>query len=203
MPSVRSQPNDPNAREPGRARGGGRDKAFIALRDRFADGVARLVGLYGANPLLGRLYAVLLLSAQPMSLDDVTDAAGSAKSTASVALRNLEKYRLVHRHWRKSDRRTFYEARTDLAQMVGEWRELFLDRDLGLAGRILREAEEGLAGQDAEEAAKLSARLAALREALSRVGEALAGLPAGEAEAANVPALLPAPERLEIEAVAR
>lgn len=207
-------------------------EAFAELRERFADRIARLAGLYGVNPLLGRLYAVLLLSPDPMSLDDVTEAAGSAKSTASVALRNLEKYRLVHRHWRKSDRRTFYEARTDFARMFEEWRELFLERDLAAAGTILREAADGVEslagttpegarggrgaarGRDAaalssgafraEDVARLAARLKAVRTALDAVVQAVGAVSRSpEAEPPEVALLLPPPERLTIEVPAR
>lgn len=139
---------------------------FPDVRERFAEQLGRLAGLYGVNPLLGRLYAVLLLAAAPLSLDEVTEAAGTAKSTASVALRNLEKYRVVRRHWRKSDRRTFYTARTDFTAMLGEWYSLFLERDIAQFTALCQEAREGLkaahanpGGPDAADVRELVGRL--------------------------------------------
>lgn len=104
--------------------------SFAELREQYADYFARAASIYNVNPLLGRLYAYLLLSPEPMSLGELATTAGAAKSTVSVVMRTLEHYRLVNRQLVKGDRRDYFTARTDSALMLRELYDLFFSREL-------------------------------------------------------------------------
>jgi hypothetical protein len=73
------------------------ETGFAQATEAFADGLARICRLYGVNPLLGRLYALLFVAPEPLSLDTIAQRAGTAKSTVSVALRRLLAARVVQR----------------------------------------------------------------------------------------------------------
>ena len=89
------------------------------------------VRLYGVNPLCGRLFAILFLAPEPLSLDDLCARAEAAKSTVSVALRQLLSLRVVRRLPARSNRRDFFEAVTDPWEIFGDWARLFMpDRDV-------------------------------------------------------------------------
>lgn len=104
--------------------------SFAELREKYADYFARAAAIYNVSPLLGRLYAYLLLSPEPMSLGELAKTAGAAKSTVSVVMRTLEHYRFVRRQWVKGDRRDYYTARTDSTGILGELFELFFSKEL-------------------------------------------------------------------------
>lgn len=106
---------------------------FEQARRRYADLFGRATAVYGLTPLLGRLYGTLLLSAAPMPLDDLTRSVDAAKSTVSVAMRQLETYRLVRREWARGDRRDFFVARIDFAAMLQEWHRLFFQQEMRFA----------------------------------------------------------------------
>ena len=131
----------------------------------FEEGLARICGLYGMNPLAGRLFGVLFVSAEPVSLEELCARVSAAKSTVSVALRTLLAARVVRRLPRKSDRRDWYEAVADPWEILADWNRLFFQpelemwRDTGaMLGRSLgsRDAPAG------EAARVLRARPAAL-----------------------------------------
>lgn len=106
-------------------------------RRRLEDGAiasfAQVCQLYGIPPSLGRLYALLYVNPSPMSLAELADASGQAKSTTSVSLRKLERYRFVRRLPRGSDRKDYYAAVTDPVELMQDWIRHFVQPELGLA----------------------------------------------------------------------
>lgn len=140
---------------------------FRSASDAFAEGMARICRLYGVSPLIGRLYAVLFLAPEPMSLEDLAAAVGAAKSTVSVALRKLLAARAVRRLPPKNDRRDFYEAVADPWELFADWARFYLRPEAEMwreSGEALQRAID--TGADApEEPARrvLLARIESMR----------------------------------------
>jgi len=133
----------------------------------FEEGVARICRLYGVNPLCGRLFAILFLAHEPFSLDELCARAGAAKSTVSVALRQLLSMRVARRLPPRGDRRDFYEAVTDPWEILADWSRLYVApeiemwRETGHAlEEALRSAKDAPSGRAKSE---LRARLARMR----------------------------------------
>jgi DNA-binding transcriptional regulator GbsR (MarR family) len=144
----------------------------------FEEGVARICRLYGVNPLCGRLFAMLFVAPGPLSLDELCAKAGAAKSTLSVALRQLLSMRVVKRRPPGSDRRDYYEAVTDPWEILADWSRLYLQPEIEMwretsaaLDGALRSAKDAPRGRDN---AELRARLASMRSFVD-VFEALIG----------------------------
>jgi DNA-binding transcriptional regulator GbsR (MarR family) len=105
---------------------------------------AQVTQLYGIPSSLGRLYAVLYLSPEPMSLADLSEATGIAKSTTSVALRRLERVRFVRRLPRGSDRRDYYQAVTDPMEVMQDLIRYFVMPELELGHQMVESFEADL-----------------------------------------------------------
>lgn len=145
----------------------------------FEDGVARICGLYGVNPLAGRLFAVLFLSIEPVALEDLCARVSAAKSTVSVALRTLLSARVVRRLPRKSDRRDYYEAVADPWEILADWNRLFLQPELEMWRETGEELQRALRASDAPPRAEREAlrdRLDAFASFVTLMEEMLAGL---------------------------
>ena len=117
--------------------------SFSAVQEAYAGLAGRATAVYGLSPLLGRLWGVLLLSPAPLGLDALAAAVGAAKSTVSVSMRQLERYRLVERHWRKGDRRDYYAPRTDYLAILRDWYRLFGQPRAGLHDAGQRQCAPG------------------------------------------------------------
>jgi len=91
---------------------------------RFVEDVARLLTPWGVPPVAARLYGRLLLSSRPMSLDQITEELGISKSSASVAARLLESYRLAHRHSEPGTKRALYAVADDYEAMIAQQNRL-------------------------------------------------------------------------------
>lgn len=139
---------------------------------------AQVCQIYGMPAALGRLYAHLFLSPQPLSLQDLADATGQAKSTTSVALRRLERARVVRRLPRGSDRKDYYVGVTDPLELTQDWVRHFVQPELQVAGTLVGSMGDDLeaaaaAGEyDEAEREEMRLRVEQMRRAL-RVGEAV------------------------------
>src|SRR6266702_1762835 len=96
------------------------NKDLTDTRRRFIEDLARLLMPWGVPQTAARLYGYLLLSVEPVSLDRITVDLEASKSTASVAARLLEMYRLVWRHGERGSRRALYEISDNYEGMLNE-----------------------------------------------------------------------------------
>jgi DNA-binding transcriptional regulator GbsR (MarR family) len=83
--------------------------------DRFIESAgkisANMLGM--VNKVGGQIYALLFLSREPLSLDDISEILQVSKGNISVNIRLLEEFKLVKKVWVKGSRRDYYEANRD------------------------------------------------------------------------------------------
>ena len=91
---------------------------------------------YGVAATIGRVFALLLTSDAPLSLDEIAAWLGTSKSGISVAARDLERLGLVRRQLTRGSRRILFEASDDMAAVfeaqftrIREQRGLFVQAE--------------------------------------------------------------------------
>jgi hypothetical protein len=99
----------------------------------FVNDVARLLVPWGVPQTAARLYGYLLLSAEPANLDRITAALEISKSSASVAARLLEQYRLARRSGERGSKRALYEASDNYEEILSGQNQL-----LAALGELMR-----------------------------------------------------------------
>lgn len=107
------------------------------VHDSMLDGLSQLADYFGFSKVMGQLYGSLLLSAEPLSLDDMMARLGISKASVSTNIRSLEHMGMVRQVWVRggSGRRKYYQAETDFWQIFSNF----------LSGRELRDLEHALA----------------------------------------------------------
>ena len=72
-------------------------ESLTSIRDYFIEGAGRLsASLLGIlNKVSGQIFALLLLSPEPLSLDDIVEHLQVSKGNVSINIRLLEEYNLV------------------------------------------------------------------------------------------------------------
>jgi len=88
------------------------------LAKEFINNLGRVADFFGFNRLMGQLYAVLFLSPEPLTLDDMVKRLDSSKGNVSINIRNLERWGLVRQIYKWADRKNYYEAETDIWKAV-------------------------------------------------------------------------------------
>jgi len=124
--------------------GGLLEENLKAVNDSMLDGLGKLAEYFGYSKIMGQLYGALLLSPNPLSLDDLAAFLRKSKANVSTNLRVLENMGTVREVWVRGSRRKFYEAETDFWRIlinVLSSREM---RDLERAVQVLEQSVEQL-----------------------------------------------------------
>jgi DNA-binding transcriptional regulator GbsR (MarR family) len=74
--------------------------------------------VWGVNRSVAQIHALLYVSDEPASAEDIAERLGMARSNVSTSLRELLGWNLIRRVPVLGDRRDFYEAEADMLAMV-------------------------------------------------------------------------------------
>ena len=142
--------------------GGGLNPDLLAVHDNMLDGLGRLSDYLGFSKIMGQLYGALLLSTEPLSLDDLMEMLEVSKASVSMNLRTLEHMGMVRQAWvrGRGGRRKYYEAETDFSQIITNI----------LSGREMRDVERALAVMN-DDTKRLSEAMSTMSEDDSKLSE--------------------------------
>lgn len=145
----------------------------------FADGIGAAAATSGIlTQLQGRIFGLLYLQPEPLSLDDITDELQQSKSNVSVQVRGLVDWQLVRQVRVAGSRKDHYAAATDFWRVMQEILERRFRWNLRQVLATVEEAERGIGQRgDREFATK---RLDALREYFLAVDAGLGAFSRGE-----------------------
>lgn len=154
----------------------------------FVDGLGAAAATSGIlTQLEGRIFALLYLQPQPMSLDEIAAELGQSKSNISVNIRGLVEWHLVRRVPRPGSRKDHYEAATDfwrLMQEILERRHRFTVRQVLVAvdesTRVGQTEARPRTAAEREQAAFLAARLEVLRSFMALLDAGIAAFTQGQ-----------------------
>lgn len=88
------------------------------VRDNLVETIGHLSSNFGLNPIVGRMYALLFMSASPLSLDHMANELKISKGNVSVNIRELERWGAVKKVWVRGSRKDFYEANLNTLQII-------------------------------------------------------------------------------------
>lgn len=93
------------------------------LEAEVIDFFVALAGLIGQPPSVARIYGLLFISREHLSMSDLIDRLGLSKGSASQGLRFLRDVGAVKVVRIENDRRDYYEAETSLKKIVSGYLE--------------------------------------------------------------------------------
>jgi DNA-binding transcriptional regulator GbsR (MarR family) len=105
---------------------------------------------WGINRTVGQVYAVLVLTAEPLCADDLVAALGVSRSNISMALKELIAWELVRLQHKPGERKEFYSApgtMWDIAKTLIEQRR---KREMDPTLSVLRDLLLGAPGNEAD-----------------------------------------------------
>ncbi len=91
---------------------------LIAARENFIQGVSRIAHFWGFPKAMGAIYGAIYLSPTPLTLNDLVEQVGISKGAVSTNVRNLERLKIIHRHYKVGDRKDYYVAETDFWKII-------------------------------------------------------------------------------------
>ena len=114
--------------------------ALDAVNDSTVAGLGRLTGFFGFSDVMGRLYGTVLLSPEPMSLDDLAGSLEISKGSVSMNMRALERWGMAKEVWVRGERKKYYVAESDLWQVIRNVLGSRESREVQLALNVLGES---------------------------------------------------------------
>jgi DNA-binding transcriptional regulator GbsR (MarR family) len=85
---------------------------------RFIDAGGNTTHSFGLGRLLGRIFALLYLSPEPLCLEQISERLRISKASASIAVRQLASCRAVKKIESEGDRRDFYEVELNFGTIL-------------------------------------------------------------------------------------
>jgi DNA-binding transcriptional regulator GbsR (MarR family) len=147
----------------------------------FADGIGAAAATSGIlTQLQGRIFGLLYLQPEPMSLDDITDELQQSKSNVSVQIRGLVDWQLVRRVRVAGSRKDHYAAATDFWRVMQEILERRFRWNLRQVLATVEEAERDVDGEKTADREFARARLDAMRDYFLAVDAGLGAFSRGE-----------------------
>jgi DNA-binding transcriptional regulator GbsR (MarR family) len=117
------------------------DEKLLQARDHFVRGMSRISQFWGFPKAMGAIFAVLYLSPDPLSLDQIVEQVNVTKGAVSVNVRNLERLNMVHPHVSIGERKDYYYAETDFWKIV---RGVLKEREKNEFDQAIRSVGESL-----------------------------------------------------------
>jgi DNA-binding transcriptional regulator GbsR (MarR family) len=143
------------------------------------DLIGRLIEFWGFKRNMGRVWAILYLSPEPMSASDIRDTLQLSTGAVSMTISELARWGVVKRVWVPGERRDYFTAEVQLWKMISR---VMAEREGGEISAAIDAFEEALAsldghlrGEDESERARAElqrSRIQALLD-LARLGKQL------------------------------
>src|SRR3954452_22486334 len=106
-----------------------------------SDVVGRLIEFWGFKRNMGRIWAVLYLSPEPLSAEDLRQALKLSSGAVSMTLNELSRWGVVRKVWVQGERKDFYAAEVALWRMISR---VFNERERSEIVMAIEAFEEAL-----------------------------------------------------------
>jgi DNA-binding transcriptional regulator GbsR (MarR family) len=93
---------------------------------------------WGVNRSVAQIHALLYLADRPLTAEEIAEKLGMARSNVSNSLRELQNWKLIRRVPMLGDRRDYFEAETDLWEMVTRIAQGRKEREIDPAAAALK-----------------------------------------------------------------
>lgn len=91
---------------------------ILQIKQNFVEGLSGISQFWGMPKGMGAIFAVLYISPNPLSLDEIVEQTGLTKGSISTSVRSLSRMGLIRPVARLGDRKDYYEAETDFYRSI-------------------------------------------------------------------------------------
>lgn len=142
-----------------------------------SDAIGRLMEFWGFKRHMGRVWAILYLSDQPLTAADLRDRLALSSGAVSMTVSELSRWGVVRKVFVQGERRDFFEAEGNLWKMISR---VLREREMGEITEAIEAFEDALSNlkrehnepQDNRRAAAQRARIEQLLE-LAKLGRSM------------------------------
>ncbi|MBI3317695.1 MAG: hypothetical protein HYZ90_00910 [Candidatus Omnitrophica bacterium] len=115
------------------------------VQQRFIEGMGEISRFWGFSPVMGHMYGLLYLNAEPMAADAIAEALMISKGNVSMNLRSLDRWGMIRKTRKKGDRKEYYEAEPNFVKIfvniLSERRNREFDKSLSTVNECLEQVK--------------------------------------------------------------
>lgn len=124
---------------------------FKEAKNKFVQTWGALGSQWGINKTMAQIHALLMVSAEAVSMEDIMAELQISRGNASMNLRALMDWGIVYKEYKAGERREFFTAEKDLDELAVKISKERSKREIKPALKVLKEVSSDNYGTSAEE----------------------------------------------------
>ena len=124
---------------------------FKEAKNKFVQTWGALGSQWGINKTMAQIHALLMVSHEPVSMEDIMEELQISRGNASMNLRALMDWGIVYKEYKAGERREFFTAEKDLDELAVKISRERSKREIKPALKVLKEVSSISANATSEE----------------------------------------------------
>ena len=124
---------------------------FKEAKNKFVQTWGALGSQWGINKTMAQIHALLMVSNEPVSMEDIMEELQISRGNASMNLRGLMDWGIVYKEYKAGERKEFFTAEKDLDELAVKISRERSKREIKPTLKILKEVSTIEAKDSAEE----------------------------------------------------
>ena len=124
---------------------------FREAKEKFVQSWGALGSQWGINKTMAQIHALLMVSAESVSMEDIMESLKISRGNASMNLRALMDWGIVYKEYKSGERREFFTAEKDLDELAVKIARERSKREIKPALKVLKEVSSITAAGSEEE----------------------------------------------------
>jgi len=112
---------------------------FNEAKDKFISTWGALGTLWGINKAMAQIHALLFISPQPLTMEDIMEELGTSRGNVSMNLRHLMEWGIVHKVNVTGERKEYFASEKDVSELSRQIAKERSRRELQPTIKVLRE----------------------------------------------------------------
>lgn len=117
---------------------------FKEAKNKFVQTWGALGSQWGINKTMAQIHALLMVAAEPLSMEDIMDELQISRGNASMNLRALMDWGIVYKEYKQGERREFFIAEKDLDELAVKIAQERSKREIKPALKVLKEVSTSM-----------------------------------------------------------
>jgi len=125
---------------------------FKEAKNKFVQTWGALGSQWGINKTMAQIHALLMVSPEPLSMEDIMEELQISRGNASMNLRALMDWGIIYKEYKAGERREFFTSEKDLDELAVKIAQERSKREIKPALKVLKEVSSSVKNDASKEA---------------------------------------------------
>lgn len=117
---------------------------FKEAKNKFVQTWGALGSQWGINKTMAQIHALLMVSAEPLSMEDIMEDLHISRGNASMNLRALMDWGIIYKEYKAGERREYFTSEKDLDELAVKIAQERSKREIKPALKVLKEVSSSV-----------------------------------------------------------